>query len=302
MENLELSGFWWLPAQEEQKLPGILRFDHQDGPVLTLISESIPYGSYYIRQSEQYPIVLGSTNGGPVTLVQNLVTSLSMGGSVSNFTLVASLIIKGCHFETIDEITFSSVSVSYTYLVDWAHKPLANEELAELLNPTVLDPINVQLDRTSLSFWQSRSGSAQVYRTTVQREVTVSIEPYEQFSLDDYYEYFNYHLRNFFTLATGRVNHPVYIGAQLSEDNPRPIRIYYQVSEHFEKTRDVFPHEMLYTLDDVRDRLASCFSNWIDKSDAYSTAHIQYFKDCVSAMLGFRDKIPFPCSGFGKNM
>ena len=62
------------------------------------------------------------------------------------------------------------------------------------------DPIDVQLDRTSLSFWHSRSGSAQVYRTTVQREVTVSIVPYERFNLEEYYLYFNYHLRNFFTV------------------------------------------------------------------------------------------------------
>ena len=213
MQDFEISGYWWLPKKDEQKLPGTLKFDHQDGPVLTLISEGTLILTGPFEVGQKYPIILGDSVRGPVSLVQNLVTSRPIGNRLVEITIVASVVLEGCHFETIDEITFSSVSISYSYLVDWAHKPLANEELTELLSPAVLDPIDIQLERTSLRFWQSRSGSAQVYRTTVQREFTVSIEPNERFNLEEYYLYLNYHLRNFFTLATGRVNHPVFIGA-----------------------------------------------------------------------------------------
>ena len=293
MQDFEISGYWYLPdkAEDNDRIPGFLKFDHQNGSALTLIREGLL--TRQIKHGEEYPIILGNTERGPVTLVHNLATSISTGGWVTRITLVASIIIEGCHFDTIDEITFGSVSVSYTYLVDWAHKPLSDKELADPWKSLVLDPIDIHLNRTLLRFWHSRSGSAQVYRTTVQREVTVSIEPNERFNLEEYYLYFNHHLRNFFTFATGRVNHPVHIGAQLSEGDLRPISIYYQVREHFEKPQDVFPHSMLFSLDDVRSELTTCFSKWIDESDAYSTAHIQYFKTIYQGCLDVETKFLF---------
>ena len=291
MQTFERSGYWYLPDKVEDKSSGFLRFDHQDGPVLTLIHEGLLYPK--IQHGEKYPIIVGITDRGPVTLVQNLVTSQSISGMVGSITLVASIIIEGCHFETIDDITFSSVSVSYTYLVDWAHKPLSDAERADPWKSLVVDPIDIELDSTCLSFWQSRSRSTQTYRSAVRREFTVSIEPYEPFSLAEYYVYFNYHLRNFITLATGRVNHPVSVRAQVSKDDPRPIRIYYRSREHFEKSEDVFPHMMLFSMDDVRDDLAICLSNWIDKSGDYSTAHIQYFKTMYQGCLDVETKFLF---------
>ena len=294
MQEFEISGYWYLPdkAEDKNRIPGFLKFDHQNGPVLTLTREGMLFDNI-IEHAEEYPIILGNTDRGAVTLVNNLATSQSTGSWVTRITLVASIVIEGHHFKSIDEIFFKNVSVSYTYLVDWAHKPLSDEELADPWKSHVLDPIDVQLNRTRLSFWHSRSGNSQVYRTTVQREFTVSIEPYEPFNLEECYLYFNYHLRNFFTFATDRVNHPVFISAQLSESDLRPVSIYYLVREHFEKSRDVFPHLMLFSLDDVRDELAFCLSNWIDNSDAYSTAHIQYFKTMYQGCLDVETKFLF---------
>lgn len=293
MQEFEISGYWYLPnkAEDQDKIPGFLKFDHQNGPILTLIREGMLFR--IIDHGEKIPVILGNTDRGPVTLVNNLATSVSTGAWVTRITLVASVIIEGYHFEKIDDIAFSNVSVRYSYLVDWAHKPLSDQELADPWKPQVLDSIDIELDSASLRFWQSRSGSSQVYRTTVRREVTVSIEPHERFNLDDYYVYFNYHLRNFFTLATGNVNHPIFISAQLPESDLRPVRIYYRVHEYFEKSRDVFPHEMLFSLNDVQDELATCLSNWIDNSDAYSTAHIQYFKTKYQGCLDVETKFLF---------
>ena len=289
MQDFETTGYFRLPG--ETQFPGILKFDHKSGPNLTLICD-LPFKGGNIT-GKKYDIILGDTAHGPVTLLHNIVRSVPMGFGLANITVLSSMVISGYHFEKIDDITFSSVSVSYTYLVDWAHKPLSDEELADPWKPQIMDPIDIELDRTSLRFWQSRSGNSQVYRTTVQREVTVSIEPYERFNLDEYYVYFNYHLRNFFTIATGNVNHPVFISAQLSENDPQLMRIYYRVREHFEKTQDVFPHEMLFSLNDVRDDLSICLSNWIDKSEAYSTAHIQYFKTKYQGCLDVETKFLF---------
>ena len=292
MESFECTGYFWLPDSPSEEFPGTLKFDHQDGPVLTLISKSISLSDPSFKLSEELPIILGKTTRGPVTLVHNLVPSWSRHhASLTTFTIVSSMILEGCQFKEIDEIVFSSVKVSYSYLVDWAHKPLLEEQLAK---PFPLDDIepNINLKKANLSLWHYRSTASGLYRTAVQRAVSISIEPYDCFSLDEYYLYFNYHLRNFFTLATEKVNHPVDILASL-EDNPLPIRIYYQVRDHFEKSRDIFPHEMLFSLDDVKDELAACFSNWIDESDAYSKAHIQYFKTRYQGCLDVETKFLF---------
>ena len=284
MESFECTGYFRLPDNPFEEFPGTLKFNHQDGSTLTLISKSMSIQNSPFKPGEKLPIILGRTARGPVTLVHNPVTSWSSHhASLTTFTIVSSIIIEGCLFNKIDEIVFSSVIVSYSYLVDWAHKPLLEEQLAK---PFALDDFEptIHLEKASLSFWHYRNSDSRLYRTTVQRAVSIYIEPYNCFSLDEYYLYFNYHLRNFFTLAIGRVNHPVKIVARL-EDNSQTIRIYYQIRDHFEKSRDIFPDEMLFSLDDVKDELATCLSNWIDESDAYSTAHIQYFKTWYQGCL-----------------
>lgn len=288
MESFECPGYFRIPDNPFEEIHGTLKFNHQDGSTLTLISKSMSVPNSSFGLGERLPIILGETVRGPVTLVHNLITSTmpfhsSQPVSLTTIIVESSMILKGCLFNKIDEIVFNSVKVSYSYLVDWAHKPLLEEQLAK---PFALDDFEptIHLKKASLSFWHYRNSDSRLYRTTVQRAVSISIEPYNCFSLDEYYLYFNYHLRNFFTLATGRVNHPVKIVASL-KDNPRTIRIYYQVRDHFKKSRDIFPDEMLFSLDDVKDELATCFSNWIDESDAYSRAHILYFKTYYQGCL-----------------
>ncbi len=36
-EKFEYQGYWWLPSADEEKVPGILKFDPEDGASLDLL-------------------------------------------------------------------------------------------------------------------------------------------------------------------------------------------------------------------------------------------------------------------------
>lgn len=121
VETFEYAGYWWLPDNEENKLPGTVRFTQESGIELNLL------GSFKLLEqmieSPEYELVLGVTEDGKVfTLFDCLETNsrLTAPGFGLTQRLYVRLAFTGAHFASTSEMLFTKATTQYTCLPDWA--------------------------------------------------------------------------------------------------------------------------------------------------------------------------------------
>ena len=49
MENIEYSGYWWLPSEPDEKIAGILTYTNDEGIKLRLTGFSIPSETGFVE-------------------------------------------------------------------------------------------------------------------------------------------------------------------------------------------------------------------------------------------------------------
>ena len=123
----EIKGYWWLPDEAENKLPGILSIHGTSGAYLDI------YGDMHtgdLNNLDDPKIIHGiSQLGRPVTLYKCFYKNIS----ISQFPerkLYIHVVFDGVHFETEYEIKFNSLYGSYTDLDTWVDISGFNIEFA----------------------------------------------------------------------------------------------------------------------------------------------------------------------------
>ncbi|NET45034.1 MAG: hypothetical protein F6K15_25485 [Okeania sp. SIO2B3] len=124
MENIEYSGYWWLPLKEDEKIAGTLTFTNDEGIKLRLMGSLHNYSS----RKEQFinvPIILGVTHEEIITLY-DCSTYLDIRRSSRRFSIeecCPKLALIGRHFTNPNEILFHKAEVQYSYLSYWGELP-----------------------------------------------------------------------------------------------------------------------------------------------------------------------------------
>ncbi len=134
-DDFEIMGSWWLPENENRKIPGLLKFVAEKEIELELMSSfDESQEQFFEREQPQYfDIILGESNGHKITLLRSQEKNRN-GGSVGDSAFRRSsfhcdYIIKGIHFLSLDDIKFARMSVNFTYLEDWiSPNPFVYEE------------------------------------------------------------------------------------------------------------------------------------------------------------------------------
>ena len=124
-EKLEIIAEWYLPANKEQKVHGKLIFDPKDGTTLELYS-SLSRDNFYSEFKNQ-EIILGLTSDSkPVTLCNCNMTKFSgatlvQGGESGKPSTTYSVryLLIGFHFDTVDDLKFTSISSDIFNLGEW---------------------------------------------------------------------------------------------------------------------------------------------------------------------------------------
>lgn len=278
MERFEHIGDWWLPEAPENTVNGKLCFDPATGGTLEL------YRTFELGL-KQIDIIQGETDEGSVTLRGCFFSSFSARGTAMN----VQYIYKGHLFDSIDDIKFESISLTYTHLDEWfahclfdyqtdgatfkfgdiSHFPF--EAFDTLLN-----------NNTILHFDFMPIGKLLATEISFQYEARITIEPKEPLlwsnrKNDGYLRLINFHLPNFLILATGYVNYPFNVSGTMA-DSESPISIHYRTLSHLHNPPTVWGPSMFFTLQDVKDNLSKYLSNWIRKSDKLLLVYDLYFR------------------------
>src|SRR5438876_7261476 len=124
MKSFEYSGMWWLPTQQEHKVPGIARFADDDRINLALNGLFEPERGSGLPDLpfKKHPLILGLTDEGlAITLFDCFDTNLTISlGGKSEQRCLAHVAYLGVHFIEPQELRFDKIDVCYSYLPQWA--------------------------------------------------------------------------------------------------------------------------------------------------------------------------------------
>lgn len=124
LENFIIKGYWWLPNNENPKVPGILKVS-PNSILLELFGSLKTIKDFGLKS---YEIILGQDiDGNDITLFQtNEISDFEPFFKDTNLSVRYVFLRK--HFKQKRDIKFSSVSISFTYLEDWlSKKPLLDK-------------------------------------------------------------------------------------------------------------------------------------------------------------------------------
>lgn len=308
MESLDRVGDWWLPDECEKRIPGKLEFDSAACSRLTLYGQLYPTVSFGLRNPKEIGFLHGEVDGVAFTL-QGCYAIASYRYPGINETLIDLVYIyEGHHFNSIDDIVFESVTVSYPYLDDWIdgdnlehkyaenlrkpgtvpgarHRVTSIDELAFFIGNVPFEPVEFSTDGGREGLIEYRITRSLPDRNDSPKEWKhrshVTIKPTEISPLFSDGVGFGFSevvfvcLANFLTLATGRVNDPLSIRGTLpGSDAPSSVSIYCPGLE----PEPVGFRKMLFTFDDVKDNLSKHFSIWNDTYAKLREVYDLYFK------------------------
>lgn len=285
MESFEHNGFWWLPETPKNKYPGTLSFDPINGGHLELIQELDSFKLFGKCDIEEIDIIHGFVQKADVTLRGCYVIRRNHSLRLDETRMAVDYIYMGNHFNTVEDIAFEKLSVSYTHLNNWM-RPYSSEifklEMGESIHDVNVSynpfsPLEISLnDNLNIRFHYETIRSSNITGISLQNEARITITPQEKLHFNKYYLLFNFHLPNFLTLATGLINYPFNIKGIIS-DNPREVCIYYQIL-YVDKPRSTSYMEMLFSFKDVENNLSTYLSNWINKSEELWAVYDEYFQ------------------------
>jgi hypothetical protein len=120
MKPIQYTGVWWLPADTSTQLHGTLEGDGRSQAKLTLV------GTFPIVASQggifRADVIHGyGRRGEHLTLCNNLCTSSTMllSGGIPGSAFSVGLVVIGQHFDSMEEVRFTSVTATLQHLGDW---------------------------------------------------------------------------------------------------------------------------------------------------------------------------------------
>lgn len=302
-KEFEYKGLWWLPESKERTIPGTLRFNPEDGPILELI------GSFHdIPELSAKPppeIVLGITsNGKKITLYgyQGKSDQISWPG-LTTTTMKPRVMFVGYHFAKKEEISFDNLSINYLYLEDWyftnpfsIKHDLPKEYSMKYQYPkpgiALLEDFKVTLESNLNVSYRKRTD------IQVKHSVFIKAASKEKRHFSDFLDFF-YKIRNFISLGVKRPVYPLVIRGQTDKnivvmgDGTKvcpQIEIYMKQTSREIQKKTITPFEMLYSFNNIEAQFETFLKNWIQIADNLKPVHDLYFGTLYNPRMYIEDK------------
>lgn len=287
-ESLEIKGYWWLPDQSDNQLPGTLTYSQGEGAILEIfgVFENPPS----IRQVESLPIILGeSYDGKPITLYKCILKNYSFPFSgYGNCKYMAHFIFTNVHFENEEQMVFHELRGNFSDLEAWVgingfQTDFKTENSQYDFSIEYKSPADQLIEvnekyKVGISFSSLYNFPKVDIRQTeakISQSANFLIKSKKgEVPFDDIFKQIII-LANLLLIATQRIPCPLKIIGysdvnKLKVNDEKvifpEIDIYYQPIEAFLNQEPKLPHEMLFTYEDLTE---SQIKTWFDIYDNY---------------------------------
>jgi hypothetical protein len=284
MEELDLSGWWWLPDNEDKKVPGVMTFSDDEGIRLKLIGSFKDPTQLGSGDQDQYPLILGLTGeGNLVTLFEAmpLHTSFTFPALTTRQEFWARVGCTGARFLQPEQARFHKATLEYTYLADWVGRSGFHPEydteggILSKYSLTYTFPEEVKAaianGEVCITYAVKWRGD-QLRELSLSQSTCIRVDLREDLTFDEWLTNFAGPLQNLLTLATMRPNAVTRISVYSRDkslttskgEREVPIDLFYQQVWHEKvQAKPLFPHDMLFTLHDVAEDFGSVLKRWL---------------------------------------
>lgn len=300
MESFEFPGVWWIPTDPDKtKFYGPLKFDPKNGGKLALTFDEDGESHEILGSRERLPIPIihGKMDGRKVTLINCTKTEPGWQGRdnardayTQTATVWTDTVFLGVHFNSLEDIEFQWMSVSYTHLNTW----LGIERLAGFENgrPVMkpFDGVGVPV-RSDLNIFLYRAPYEEVGENQSPYPVVLIAEiapknsmPFRSHTNRDehddgaFFSYIDRYLRDFMNLVTGAPNYPFNIAAVSPYDSKQLVKVFYRIPSYDPQAQRRVEVSMTVPYDTIQSTFADCLTTWIENSSAWWSACDLFFR------------------------
>jgi ApeA N-terminal domain 1 len=300
IETHTFRGLWWLPTAPDEKHEGNLTITKGAATLdllghfgRQLISEGERERVYSIWLADQERVLGLTTDGQEITLVD--CTQGSGGGmhipGIENGVYHARAVIVGHMFHATDTINFDEVEIRTAELENWVGiipfpvtlNPARNAGTLTFERPPRMEFSLPSGETALLRFEVHGTGLGIVTtETTLRYAAWLGLRFPQKQSLEEAARAV-WRLRNFLSLAVGKALAVLAVDAYRDDVVDRAgrrltLHIFYALARNPEPApRGVEPRELLFDLQQARDRLADVLSRWLSHQDRYEPVFELYF-------------------------
>lgn len=306
MQRFQVEGEWWLPVDgKTTKVSGVLTFDPASHARLTICT--VDYRTWDAEScltDGRFPIVVGVTKENEEFTLLNCLPHYTVDercGPYFQYTigLQTDLVLKGRHFETLEDILFDEVRTRYTFLLNWLVVPSIDDEEAweselqensesssyhKLFFHDVFEPFVIEHEDASFHFVSEDSPEIQLDERVTTTPKHVAMRLSSDKSYNRYIEYINVYLRNFFTLAVARPVYPLFMNGTVAKDETgSEVEILIVIRGYDISTPDFLHENMLVRYRDVSSDFGKYLSKWLTDYEVCRASHDVYFDNFFNA-------------------
>lgn len=307
-EPIEKHGFFWLPDDAENQVPGILRISESGevtlevsyfyDPMLDVLNKRRRLG-YPPNGSEDWSInrIVGRIDDGFITLDKCVYVNWDkkLLGGISTSTIRANLAFIGADYNEGGDITFSKLEFSVEGLDEWlwisgirwewennsSLMPTSiHYDLPEVIALNISDEIEMKF-----VFSWSTSNLRNITEARITQKAHISLVSKELRPIEDFLDLvFKLHLFLCFAIdKTVSLDSVTGYSSEITQEigdgqKPEiPIKIYYRRAPYSEAKPEVHPLAMLFSYRNVADQLEEILTKWIQNYDISEPSFNLYF-------------------------
>lgn len=268
-DEFECKGSWWVAGQEDNKVSGVLKYSKM-GIVLELF-DSFTYTDFFDndRSIEKHSVILGDCFDGLVTLLdcvrinKQLRFSPSSGKTNAHITFRIDLLIKGIHYNSVEEILLPNAQVHFSNLEMW----LRHHPFEKTFEPSSIKLTEIKTFEAYIANIQLKISSAYSVKSNSEMYESegFAYKPYISFVTDTKHdiEWFRktiWKFRNFLCVLTDSDVYIESIECELSFEHT--IRIYTTPVSSYEHTKLERFHVFMIGLEEIRENINAILTDW----------------------------------------
>jgi len=299
-EEYVKTGYFWLPGNEERKIPGTLTIS--DGGEIELeVVGLFDEGIKSLNSDNDLSRIIGHIEkDGLVTLDDCFYTKRNISfGSISKSKLLINRVLSGVAYDKDEDVKFNSLSFSVDCFDEWVGISGINVE-NDWENRTATisydPPKNITYSlgnsmQLEICFAYTLPGFPNTTEAKITQRSYFKLSSEALRPLNDFTE-IAYKLTNLMCFAIDATVTLKNLSATSSEiqreggqqkKHPTPIQIYYPSIPFSEKAPNKSWHQMLFNYDSIKSNAQDVFNNWINAYEIISPALVLYFSTKTGA-------------------
>lgn len=301
-DTFEYKGYWWIPNNPNQKVAGILTFS-EDGINLELFNTLNPDRTNFGMETDKFQIVLGICEGSKeITLYDGFETRFKMSGIIST-KLTFNKMLIGKHFNSKEEMNFSSISINYSYIEEWMRfNPFHDQHVFDdgpriksvgtvYTFPPVFEE-DIESINAKIKAGYHFNTSGELYKTKIfQHTGSLQVFPYENKNLEWFIEVME-ELQNLLTLLMNRAVYPKYIELKgetidLERGIKESITLYVLPMDEFRESK-VRVSELFINFRKIEGIIGKVLNNWFSFED--KSSKIIYLRSLYDSGMDWESK------------